>query len=173
MLTKTDLATPTLIEGWLRDIAFTPIQRPDPNNNWNVEFVLSGPTPLSLRVVNTKALPRAITVVCGMATAPEHAAMFTKLPENARKEFWQQLRASLNREFVEFQIQGAAFAECPTLVQLTATRYDDGLTLDSFARTVASVIKAAFDVMFFYHERLGEVGAPAGGEFAFKKLDVQ
>jgi hypothetical protein len=173
MLTKSDLATPTLIEGWLRDIAFTPIQRQDPTSNWNIEFTLTGQTPLSLRVINTTAIPRAITVVCILGTAPEHVTVFNRLGEAARREFWRQLRATLNREFVEFQIQGTALVECPTMIQLTATRYDDGLTLDSFARTVASVIKASFDAMFFYHERLGEIGAASGGEFAFKKLDVQ
>ena len=52
-------------------------------------------------------------------------------------------------------------------------RFDDGLNLDSFARSVSSVCKACNDIVVHFSERLGEPDAPAGGEFAFKKSATQ
>jgi hypothetical protein len=51
-------------------------------------------------------------------------------------------------------------------------RFDDGLTLDSFARTMSSVSKACFDGCALFLERLGDLGPAPGGEFAFKKLGI-
>ena len=42
MLTKADIATPTFIEGWLRDLSLAPIPAPDGPNNWNIEFTVTG-----------------------------------------------------------------------------------------------------------------------------------
>jgi hypothetical protein len=173
MLKKSDLADPTVIEGWLRDLALTPIRRDDGANNWNVEFTITGGNPLVLSVVNPKSVPRAVMFVCGMLVAPEQVTAFNNLDEDQRKDFWQQLRSTLNREFVEFQVDGQAVVECPKAIRVTALRFDDGLTLDSFARTLSSVCKACSDAVAHFTDRLGDVRPPPAGEFAFKKGAVQ
>jgi hypothetical protein len=157
MLTKSDLAEPTVIEGWLRDLALTPTRRADQSNNWNLEFSIVGPNPLVLNVVNPKSLPRAIMFVCGMAPAPAQVAAFAALSPEARREFWLQLRATLNREAVEFQLDGTALTECPKALRVSAVRFDDGLTLDAFAGTLTSVCKACGDAISHFTERLGDV----------------
>jgi hypothetical protein len=162
MVTKSDLAEPTLIEGWLRDLALVPIRKPDSVNTWALEFTIAaGAGPLAIAVVNPRALPRAIMFVCGLAAAPEHMTAFKELSEERRKEFWTQLRATLNREWVEYQIEGVAIAECPKTVRVSAVRFDDGLTLDSFARTMSSVCKACADAATHFTDRLGNPGRPA------------
>ncbi len=156
MVTKSDLAEPTLIEGWLRDMNLAPVRKSDAVNNWNVEFTIAaGTSPLAIAVVNPRTIPRAIMLVCGLAAAPEHMSAFKELNEDLRREFWNQLRATLNREWVEYQIEGAAIVECPKTVRVSAVRFDDGLTLDSFARTLSSVCKAAADAATHYTDRLG------------------
>ena len=160
MLTKSDLTEPTVIEGWLRDLALTPTRRADQVNNWNVEFSIVGPNSLVLNVVNPKTLPRAIMFVCGMAPAPQQVAAFAALSVEARRDFWLQLRATLNRESVEYQLEGATLAECPKALRVSAVRFDDGLTLDSFAHTLTSVCKACGDAISHFTERLGDVPAP-------------
>ena len=172
MLTKADLATPNVIEGWLQDMALSPTRRTDPNSTWMLEFTVPGTNPLVLNVVNPKVLPRAAMFICGMLAAPGHEATFKALDEGQRRAFWQRLRALLNREFVEFQIEGV-MNECPKSVRITAVRFDDGLTLDSFGRTLSSVCKAVTDAMVHFTDNLGDPYPPAGGEFAFKKTGTQ
>ena len=173
MLTKSDLADPTVIEGWLRDMGLTPTRRTDPGNNWNLEFTVSGASQLVISCVNPKSIPRAIMLVCGMAAAPDHLSAYSKLDEARRTEFWRQLRTTLTREFVEFQIDGTPVSECPKMLRLSAVRFDDGLTLDSFARSLSSVCKACADAVAHFTDRLGDARPPADGEFAFKKLATQ
>lgn len=172
MLTKADVATPNVIEGWLHDMALASTRRSDPSSNWMLEFTVPGPNPLVVNVVNPKAVPRAVMFVCGLAPAPGHDAAFKALDEDTRKKFWQQLRATLTREYVEFQADGVV-TECPKSVRVTAVRFDDGLTLDSFGRTLSSVCKGCADAIAHFTEYLGDPGAPTGGEFAFKKTGTQ
>ncbi len=172
MLTKADIATPDVIEGWLHDLSLATTRRVDAASNWMLDFTVPGPNPLVVNVVNPKSIPRAIMFVCGLAAAPGHETAFKALDEATRKTFWPRLRNLLSREFVEFQAEGA-LTECPKSVRITAVRFDDGLTLDSFGRTLSSVCKTASDAIAFFTEHLGDPGAPAGGEFAFKKTGTQ
>jgi hypothetical protein len=173
MLTKTDLATSTFIEGWLRDLSLTPTQRPDGLNTWNVEFTVTGTPSFIMNVVNPKSFPRAIMLICGMTPAPAQVAAFQRLDQAHRLEFWKDLRAVLNREYVEFHLEGIAVVECPKALRVTAMRFDDGLTLDSFARSLSSVCKTCSDIVVLFSERLGEPAPQAGGEFEFKKSATQ
>jgi hypothetical protein len=173
MLKKSDLATPEVIEGWLNDMALTSARKQDGANNWNLEFTVNGGTTLVINVVNPKTLPRAIMIVCGMMVVPGHQATFNTLSEAKRIEFWRDLRTLLSREFVEFQLEGMAVVEAPKTLRVSAVRFDDGLTLDSFARSLASVCKACGDVVPYFTERLGDPTAQTGGEFAFKKSATQ
>ena len=169
MVTQSDLATPTLIEGWLRDLALPSTRRDDGVNNWNLEFTVVGPNPLVLNIVNPRPIPRGVMLVCGLAVAPEQVNAYNQLEEDVKREFWATLRTTLNREYVEFQVEGQAVAECPKSIRVTAVRFDDGLTLDSFARTISSVCKTCSDAIAHFTDRLGNLQPAAGGEFAFKK----
>ncbi len=161
MLTKSDLATPTVIEGWLRDLALEPTARADAGpNNWNLEFTVPGPNPLVINVMNPKVIPRGVMLMCGLFSAQEQIVAYSKLSNDQKRSFWDDLRKTLNREFVEFQIEGVAVAECPKTLRVSAVRFDDGLTLDSFARSVSSVCKACSDAVAHFTDRLGNITNP-------------
>jgi hypothetical protein len=173
MLNPSDLATPNVIEGWLRDMALTPFRRNDGNNTWNLEFTVAGMSTLVLNAISPRSIPRAVMLVCGMTVVPAHEAAFKALDPEQRTAFWRDLRTLLSREFVEFQLEGTPVNECPKMLRVSVIRFDDGLTLDSFARSLASVCKACGDAISHFTERLGDPNVPAGGEFAFKKSGTQ
>jgi hypothetical protein len=61
---------------------------------------------------------------------------------------------------------------CPAAFQITATRYEDGLSLDSLARTVSSVYKAELAAIICAQQHLGRQGpAGRGGDFLFKTTE--
>jgi hypothetical protein len=173
MLNKSDLTTPDVIEGWLHDLGLTCTRRTDAASNWSLEFSIAGPSPLVLSAVNPKSVARAVMLVCAMTAAPEHIEKFKTLDDGARRKFWQGMRDTLNREYVEFQIDGTPPSECPKMLRITAIRFDDGLTLDSFARTISSVCKAAASAVAQFTDNLENPNAPTSGEFAFKKVGTQ
>jgi hypothetical protein len=173
MLNKTDLSTPDAIEGWLHDLGLKCIRRTDAASNWALEFTILGPNPLVLSAVNPKSVARAVMLVCAMNAAPEHVERFKTLEESERRKFWQGMRDTLNREYVEFQIDGSPPSECPKSLRVTAIRFDDGLSLDSFARSIASVCKAAAAAVAQFTDHLETPNAPTSGEFAFKKVGTQ
>jgi hypothetical protein len=173
MLNKTDLTTPTIIEGWLHDLGLTSTRRTDAGSNWALEFTVLGPNPLVLSAVNPKSVPRAVMLVCGMSAAPEHITMFNALELSARKEFWRNMRDALNREYVEFQLDGVAPTECPKMLRVSCVRFDDGLNLDSFARSISSVCKAAAAAVAQFTDRFEDPNSTTTGEFAFKKVGTQ
>jgi hypothetical protein len=173
MSNKTDLSVPDTIEGWLQDLALTCVRRTDAASNWALEFTIAGPNPLVMSAVNPKSVPRALMLVCALTAAPAHIETFKALDERARRDFWTQMRSLLNREYIEFQLDGAAPAECPRMLRITAIRFDDGLNLDSFARSISSVCKAAADGVAHFTEKLGDPNAPLTGEFAFRKVGTQ
>jgi hypothetical protein len=172
-MNKTDLSTPVVIEGWLQDLGLTCVRRTDAASNWALEFTIAGPNPLVLSAVNPKSVPRAVMLVCAMTAAPEHIEMFKTLDEAARRQFWRDMRDTLNREYVEFQLDGTPPNECPKMLRVTAIRLDDGLSLDSFARSISSVCKAAASAVAEFTDRFEDPKAPTGGEFAFKKVGTQ
>jgi len=169
---KIDLTVPTRVGEWLREMGFSPVTRADPKANWLFE-VTYPPGHIRVGVGNPKAMPRSVTIACRLTATTEQVAAFRNLEEDSKREFWQTLRATLNREFVEFQIEGMRLSDCPIAFQVTAIRFDDGLSLDSLARTMSSVNKACIDACAIFEERLGSAGPASGGEFEFKRLGVQ
>jgi hypothetical protein len=172
MLTKEDVATSTIVEGWLRDLSLTPTPRADNANTWNLEFTVAGAPTLVMNVVNPKSLPRGVMLVCGLSPMPAHVTAFQGLTAQQRTAFWKDLRSLLSRESVEFQIDGVV-AECPKAVRVTALHFDDGLSLDTFARALSSVCKACADLVVLFTERLGDPNVSPGGEFAAQKTATQ
>jgi hypothetical protein len=174
MAMKTDISDGKLVEGWLRDVGCAPEAYVTPQMNWGFKaaFPPSGPSSLNLTISNPAHIPRAVFIGCHITPAAQHVEAFNRLEEDARKEFWQHLRNTLNRDFVEFQIEGNATSECPKAFQVLAMRFDDGLTLDSFARSLSSVLKGCIDGVSCFQDRLGDA-VPAASEFAFKRLGPQ
>jgi hypothetical protein len=173
MKRESEFASGALIRGWLRDIGCNPIPRSSPELNWAFEVVFPPQGPTRLTVQNQKNLPRAVLIVSRTEVSPEHFAAFENLDEDSRREFWQALALRLNNhDFIEFSVEGVP-PGCPTAFQIAVARWDDGLTLDSFARSLSSVNKAFFDACSFFREHFGTPGPASGGEFDFKRTSVQ
>lgn len=163
------------VAGWLREMGCTPETAADPLANWALEisYPLNLPVPLRLRVANPKAMPRAVVIAVRVVPQQLQIGSFNSLDADEKKGFWHALRSQLNREFVEFAIEGVPITECPQAFYVSATGFDSDLTLESLYRKVNSVVKACMDAMAVFDEELGSAGPASGGEFAFKKLGVQ
>ena len=163
----------SLIADWLRDMGLNPTPLP-PNGEaaWAFEVILlSG---LKVAVLGPRRTPRAVVVQAMMLTSATQLDAFNNLDDESRKDFWCKLRSLLNREFVEFAIDGTPMVECPKSFAVFATRWDDGVTLDSFARSISSIQKSCLDGTAFFQEQLGGGAGPAtGGEFGFRKMSLQ
>jgi len=156
------------ILGWISDMGLPPAVRlpQDREVAWAHEITL--PQGLKVAVFTPKRLPRAVVVNARVIATPTHIEAFNNLEDDVKKDFWRDLSRALNRDVIEFIIEGLPTHECPRAFVARATRWDDGLTLDAFACTLGSVVKACVAAMTLVDERLG--GGPAlGSEFAFKK----
>jgi hypothetical protein len=168
--------TPTLAESWLKDIGCTPreVVPRDPAASFQFESDYPAGTPHRIHTLSPVATPRALMVVTGVTLSPEHVARFRDLENQEKADFLQDLTTTLNREFVEFNFGPTppmSSLECPSVFQIQATRYDDGLSLDSFARTISSVYKAELAGIACVQRHLAPLtsGGP-GGQFPFKRL---
>jgi hypothetical protein len=175
MTTKSAGMNQQLIEGWLRDIGCTPEPQTLARMNWalKVNFPPDGAATLSLTVGNPIQIPRGVFIACHITPSPEHVDAFNRQEPKVRREFWQLLRNTLNRETIEFQIEGIPTQECPKSFQVSATRFDDGLTLDSFARSMSSVLKGCIDGVSCFQDRLGDPVPAAANQFASNRAGTQ
>jgi hypothetical protein len=164
-----------LIEGWLTDIGSHPKRVLGPNTNWQFEIDYPANTAHRLVVLNPVQFPRAVIVATKVEFSPEHLEYFGTFENEDKESFLVDLQATLNREFVEFQFEGAGTGlSCPTAFTITAVRYDDGLSLDSLARTVSSVYKAEVAGIACAQHKLGRRSFPSGGgDFPFTMPRLQ
>jgi hypothetical protein len=165
-----EFASGKLIRGWLVDIGCTPIPRSNPGVNWAFEVNVPPGASTRITVVNPKSMPRAVLIVSQTAVSDAHRAAFDRLEDDSKRDFWGVLSMRLNNhDFIEFHLDGLP-PDCPTAFQISVTRWDDGITLDSFHRSLSSVNKAYLDACACFREHLGEPSPAAGGEFEFKRL---
>jgi hypothetical protein len=162
-----------VIVGWLKDMGFNPKPVPDAAGDWRYSICIP-PTQEQnrLEVFGSKQLPRAVIVGSNTAISPEHSSTLIALDADAKREFLAALVNALNKEFVEYQLEMDQLTGDVKSFRVTAVRYDDGLTLDSFNRTVGSVYKTQIAAIQCVQQFLGGT-PPEGGEFAFRKLGIQ
>lgn len=168
--------TGALVEGWLKDIGSTPkgVTPPAPESSFQYEFDYPKGTPHRLIVLHPIATPRALVVLTQVSMSPEHLTTFKDLEDPDKIAFLQDLGTALNREFVEygymFMTPTPGALTCPTAFQVSATRFDDGLSLDSFARTVSSVYKTEVAGITCVQKHLQPgTFTGGGGNFDFKR----
>jgi hypothetical protein len=160
------------ILGWVADMQLTPARAPSNGElSWGYEAMLA--TGFRVGIFQPKRAPRALLIQMKVMSRPDHAESFDGLEEDAKRAFWRELRSTLNREFTEFQLEGKLYEECPKSFLVTETIWDDGLSLNNFARSISSVQKACLDACALFDEQLGSTGPATGGEFAFKKIGLQ
>jgi len=159
------------IEEWLKTIGCTPMQDQDPQAVWHLAFRYPANTEHVMHVVAPAANPAVAVVVSGTTVDPQHLEGFASLEDEGKEEFLWKLRHTLNRVEVDFIVSGAnGPLDCPKQFQISVTRYSDGLTLDSFAKSLGDVYKTELDVIWLIQEHLGSSGQGPGRRFDFKRL---
>lgn len=159
------------VEEWLRTIGSTPVETADVQSAWHLEFDYPARTPHRMVVANPVALPMATVIVTGVQLMPQHIQNFTNLDDDEKEGFLWDLRQKAISPDADFQFVGVANPlDCPTQIQFSATRYADGLTLDSFAKSLGAVFKAELGVIWLVQQRLGGGEVGPGKRFDFKRL---
>jgi hypothetical protein len=165
--------TPALVQGWLKDIGCLPVKADPPGPEMSFQFMVDYPagTPNRLYVFSPTGRPRALVVLSDVTLSPEHLATFRELENDDKIAFLQELQGTLNREFVEFALVGVSptTLSCPTGLQVTATRFDDSISLDSFARSLSSVYNAELAGIACVQKHLNPRTFGGGGHFDFKR----
>lgn len=161
------------IEGFLKAIGCTPVKIKDEQAKWHFEVDYPPGTPHRIHIVNPASRPEAVVIASLTNVSADHLAAFSELDDDAKSDFLWDLRVSLNKHFAEFGLRGAENErECPKQFEVTATRYEDGLTLDSFARSVSDVYKTEIAGIMVVQKHLGPRGFGAGGRFDFKRMGL-
>jgi hypothetical protein len=165
--------TKELVAGWIKDMGLSPTPTPDPSGHWRYSVSIPpNQGERHLEVFGMTSMPRALIIGAKTVISPEHRAVLVALDADAKREFHAALIKSLDREFIEYNIEHDTLSQDVLSFVVQAARFDDGLTLDSFARSVNSVYKAQIGGIQCVQQHLGG-STPQGGEFAFRKLGMQ
>jgi len=161
------------VEDWLRIMGCTPVVENDPQTHWHVHIDYPIKSPNMLHVVVPKENQRAVVIVSALTMNSEHATKYQGLDDEAKEEFMFDLRQMLNSVDTDFNIEGMAGPhDMPTRIQISAIRYPDGLTLDSFARSVGAVYKMQLNSIWMIQRRLGTDGMGPSTRFDFKRIGL-
>jgi len=160
------------IAEWLRTIGSTPTETTDPQSAWRWEVDYPTKSQHRMVVANPVAAPAATVIASGLAVDPAHLRVFANLDDEEKQSFLLDLRQKANSVDVDFQFFGVTNPlDCPSKIQLSVTRYLDGLSLDSFARSLGAVFKTELAVAWLVQQRLGSDDEPGTGRrFDFKRL---
>ena len=159
------------VEQWVRKIGSTPVEIQDPQAEWHLQIDYPTHSAHPIHIVSPKGKADAIVIVSALGVGPEHLEVFEELDDDAKADFAWELRRTLNVIDVDFQLDGIKKEDdCPTRLQLSVTRYEDGLNLDSFARSVGAVYKTELNAVLLVQRLLGPKGLGGGGRFDFKRL---
>jgi hypothetical protein len=156
---------------WIRAVGCEPKPQKDPNALWHMQFDYPTRSGQLMGVVAPIANPRAVIIATGLQTSPEHLQAFASLEDDGKKDFLWELRRALNRIETDFMAEGATSPlECPKRIQISVVKYDDGLTLDSFAHAMGAVYKTKLAVIWTFQEHLDAEGNSPGRRFDFKRF---
>jgi hypothetical protein len=164
--------TPTLTEGWLKEMGCTakPVVPPMPDFSFQYHIDYPIGTPHRINVYGVTMQPRALVVMSQVAFSPEHIATFQDFENEEKMDFLFALNTTLNREDTEYALAPASGPlACPPAFQIQAIRYDDGLSLDTFARTIATVNKVEVAGITCVQRYLSPHGSGPVGVFDFKR----
>jgi hypothetical protein len=160
-------------EKWLRSMGCNPTVIDDPHALWHIQVNYPPAQPHIMHVVCPKQTPEAVVIATKSDIGADLLQNFAALDSDAKDDFLWELRNVVNVTEVEFQLDGAESPQdCPRGVQISRTRYDDGLTLDSFAHSVGAVFKTELNAMWVVARHLSSKGYGTGDRFDFRKLGM-
>jgi hypothetical protein len=117
--------------------------------------------------------PDQVVVASGSEVAHEHREAFDKLDDEGKESFLWEFRFAINTVHADFALDGVKGAlDCPSRFQISAPRYEDGLTKDSFAQTIGAVTKTELAAVWTFQRYLAPRSFGPGGRFDFKRIGL-
>jgi hypothetical protein len=162
------------VERWLAAMGIqAPTTISDPMALWHVQINYPPNSGHIMHVVCPKTMPEAVVIASKLTLGADLIDNFRALDPDAQDEFLWELRKTLNTPRVDFRLEGAdGPMDCPTAIETSSVRYFDGVTLDSFARTVGCVFKTEVAANWVIFRHLGPKGYGSGDRFDFKRLGL-
>lgn len=161
------------VERWLTAMGVTTTTINDPQALWHLQFNYPTGSPHIMHAVCPKQTPEAVVVLSSITVGDDFLQNFETLDPDAKDEFLWKLRETLNTPRVDFQMNGATGPQdCPKNVVTSSVRYFEGVTLDSFARTVGCVFKTELSALWVMHRYLAPKSYGNGDRFDFKRLGM-
>ncbi len=157
-------------ESWLHTLGCTPVPQEDPQAAWHflVDYPVRSPHPM--HVVGPKGQPNALVIASATTISREHYQTFEGLDADDKGDFLWELRRTLNHTEVDFQLEGVKnILDCPSMFQVSVTRYSDGLSMDSFARSMSMVFHTELNAMWLVQRYLQPGAGGSGGRFDFRR----
>lgn len=160
------------VEDWLDAMGNTYEEQQDPQATWHLNFTYPKNSGHQMHVAQPEGKDGAIVIASAANLAPQHVKAFNQLADKEKQRFQLRLRRTLTKMEVDFRIPGVDDpTDAPQQFQVEVTRYADGLSLDSFARSVGAVYKTELEASLFIQEELDNRGpTPGGDRFAFERL---
>jgi hypothetical protein len=75
------------------------------DENANFHFIVNYPEEHVIDVIQPKGKRDLVLVACATSVSPEHLSKIQELSESKREEFLWQIRFSLNKFLVDFQLE--------------------------------------------------------------------
>lgn len=127
----------------------------DPHVAWRYE--VKYPVGRDDHIMHVAGVPGAVpslAIASITRMSPRHLERFDGLPDVDQRAFLFGLRHTLNTPDVDFELKGAGGLTCPEAFQVSVRRFVDGLSLDSFARSLGAVYKTELSAIWFIQESL-------------------
>lgn len=124
------------------------------DENANFHFIVNYPEDHVIDVIQPKGKRDLVLVACATSVSPEHLSKIRELSESKREEFLWQVRFSLNKFLVDFQLEHPRNILESYLV--TDEIYNDALSKDRLISTIKRVFKAKLHVLWLIQKRFGE-----------------
>jgi hypothetical protein len=132
------------IEAWLRQLGCVPnaVKSVD-GNEWQMQFVFPPGSQQNMACFSPRT-PAGSTVVSVNYPLGRGESAYDTLTDLQKGAFLQELRLVLSRDHLYHDIApGQTPTACPRSFAVFDMRFDDGLTLDSFARSIIEVSNTA------------------------------
>jgi hypothetical protein len=132
------------IESWLRQLGCTPnAVKSIEGNEWQMQFVFPPGSQQNMACFSPRT-PAGSTVISVNYPLGRGEAAYDAMSDLQKGAFLQELRLVLSRDYLYHDISpGPTPTSSPRSFAVFDMRFDDGLTLDSFARSIIAVSNTA------------------------------
>lgn len=145
------------VASWLEAMQCEFRQVDDPRMAWRYE--VRYPTRRTDHIMHVAQVPGpvpSLAIASITRMSERHLQRFAGLPDDEKRVFLFGLRHTLNTPEVDFELKGGGGLACPEAFQVSVRRFEDGLSLDEFARSFGAVYKIELSAIWFIQETLDQ-----------------